>query len=147
MLFSSHPVSISFPSSKDIFTLLGNFSLFLIKSSLKYISLNLLSTSKKSWSSLSFKVFLILVNIFWIFNFISSLFFSIFSKIVFNSIIDCSKVLDNSSKYNIFSFNLFFFSSFISSILYIWQSLWLPFPLLFILLIQAAQQSMLWSLQ
>ena len=55
---------ISFPFSNDIFILLGNFSFCFIMSSLKNILLYLLFTSFNNSSSLSFKTFLIFVNIF-----------------------------------------------------------------------------------
>ena len=64
LLLSFHSFSITFTFSIDIFILVDNFSLFLIISSLQYILSNCLSTSNKSSSSLSFKAFLILVNIF-----------------------------------------------------------------------------------
>ena len=59
-----HSLSIVFPFSNNIFVLLGNFSLSFIISSLQYILSNLLSISNNISSSLSFKQFLILVNIF-----------------------------------------------------------------------------------
>ena len=61
---SSHSFSNIFPLSKYIFIWLGSFSPFLIISSLKYISSNLVSNSNNNLSSLSFTIFLIFVNIF-----------------------------------------------------------------------------------
>ena len=60
LLSSLYSSSNFLPLSKDIFILLGNFSLSLINSSLKNKSLNFLSISNRSSSSLSFKVFLFL---------------------------------------------------------------------------------------
>ena len=71
----------------------------------------------------------------------------IFSKIFFNSFIDFSIFFDKSSKYSILFLSVFFFSSFISSILHTSQFLCMPFPLLWILLIHAAQHKVLWFLQ
>jgi len=105
LLSSFHSLSIIFPFSNDIFILFGNFSLFFIISSLQ-ILLNYLSIFNKSSSSLSFKAFLILVKIFWIFSFISSLLCIIFSNIFFKSLIVFSKVFDKSS--NILIFHLIY---------------------------------------
>ena len=115
LLLSSHALLIIFPFSNDFFILFGNFSVSLIISSLQYILLYWLSISNKSWSSLSFKIFLAFVNIFWISNFISSLLSVIVSNITFNSLIKFSKLFDKYSKNLIFSFNLFIFSSLIIS--------------------------------
>ena len=52
LLSSFHSLSFIFPFSKDIFILLGSFSLSFIISSLKYNDSNCLSTSNKSSSSL-----------------------------------------------------------------------------------------------
>ena len=48
LLLLFHSLFINFPFSNDIFILFGNFSLSLIISSLKNISLYSLSTSNKS---------------------------------------------------------------------------------------------------
>jgi len=109
-LFSSHSFFIILPLSIDFFILLGNFSLSLIKSSLKYFLSNLLFISNNNWSSFSFNALLILVNIVCIFNFKSSLFLFISSYILFNLLIYFFIWLFNSSKLLIFSFNLFYFS-------------------------------------
>ena len=103
--------SIFFPFPEDNFILLGNFSHCLNIFSSKYISLYFLSTSNKSSSSLLFISFLILVNVFCIFNFNSSLSLIIFSNIIFKLSIESFNELDNSSKYFIFDLILFFFSS------------------------------------
>jgi len=79
-----HSSPINFPFYNDIFIFSGIFSLFLINDSLQNNSLNCLSISSKSSSSLLFSAFLKLVNIFWIFNFNSSLLLLIFSKMAFN---------------------------------------------------------------
>ena len=78
--FSFQFLSRVFPFSNDFFILFGNFSLSLIKSSLKYKLLNLLSTSNKISSSLSFKIFLIFVNIFCILI-LNFLYFHLFYQI------------------------------------------------------------------
>ena len=57
-LLLSHSLSINFPLSNDIFICLGNFSPFLIISSLKYLVLYKLSTSNNNCSSLSLMLFL-----------------------------------------------------------------------------------------
>ena len=108
---------------------------------------NCLSTSDKRKSSLSFIAFLIFVNIFCIFNFKVSLFSFIFSSNIFKLLIEYSKVFDSSSNLLILSFNLFFFSSFISFIKQISQSWCWPFPFFLILAIQDAQHNILWFLQ
>jgi len=105
LLSSFHSLSIIFPFSNDIFILFGKFSLFFFISSLQ-ILLNYLLIFNKSSSSLSFKAFLILVKIFWIFSFISSLLCIIFSNIFFKSLIVFSKVFDKSS--NILIFHLIY---------------------------------------
>ena len=54
-----------------------------------------------------------------------------------------SKLFVKSCKYLIFSFNLFFFSSFISSIIHILQSLCCPYPFTSIFVIQPIQHNLL----
>ena len=106
-----------------------------------------MSTSNNSWSSRLFNSFLTFVNIFWIFIFNCSLFVFIFSKNDFNKSNDCCKLFDNSSKYLIFSFILFFFSSLISSIKQASQSLCLAFLFFLIFAMHAPQHNWLWDLQ
>ncbi len=112
--------------SKDNFILFGNFSLCFKIFSSKYISLNCLSTFNKSSSSLLFISFVILVNVFCISNFNSSLFLFIFSIVTFKLSIESCIVSDISSKYFILDIILFFFSSFTSSIKQTLQSLCCP---------------------
>ena len=109
----SHSLSINFPLSNDIFILFGNFSLSFNISSFKYIFSNSLSTSNNNSSSLLLIPFLIFVNTFCISNFISSLFFLIFSIIIFNSSIE--NIFAKSSNYFIFFFKFCFLSPIISS--------------------------------
>ena len=140
-MLSFHSLSINFPFSNDNFILFGNFSLSFIIFLFPNKLLNLLSTSNNNSSSLSFKTVLIFVKIFWIFDFNSSFFSSILSNSIFNSLIELSKLFDKSSKYLILSFNLFLFSSFISSIIHTSQSLCCPYPLVSIFAIHAAQHN------
>ena len=135
-LLSSSQSFINFPFFNDILILFGNFSLSFIISSFPKFSLNLLSTSDNNSSSLSFKAVLIFVKIFCIFNFNCSFLSSILSNIIFISFIESVKLFDKSSKYFILSFNLFFFSSFISLISQISQFLCCPYPLASIFVIQ-----------
>ena len=95
---SSHLFWINFPFSNEIFILFGNFSLFWIKSSLKYILSYSLSIVNKIWSSFSFNALLILVNIFCTCIFNSSLSLIIFSYISFKFFIFSSNFLDKFSK-------------------------------------------------
>ena len=139
--------SISFPFSNDIFILFGNLSQYFIISSLKYNPLNLLSTSFNNSSSLSFNAFLNLVNIFWIYDFSSSLVLLAFSHLGFNSFIFCSIFIDISSKLFILSFNLFLFSFSISSMKHTSQSECCPFSFPFNFAIHSAQHNSLCFLQ
>ena len=119
-LLLSQLFSIFFPFSIEIFILFDNLSKSFIIFSLKYNSLYLLSTSNNNSSSRLFSAFLILVNVFWISFFNSSLLLFILSYIGFNSFIFWFKLIDISSKHFIFSFNLFLFSFSISSIKHIY---------------------------
>ena len=106
---SFQSISLILPFSNTLLIFFGNFSHFFKRSSLKKNSSNFLSISVNKKSSLSFKEFLIFVNIFWISDFNSSLFLFFSSNIFFNSSIFCCRFLDKSVKYLILSFNSFFF--------------------------------------
>ena len=143
----SHSLSIDCPFSKHNFIFFGNLPISLTIFSEIYVSSYNLSISNKSSSSRSFILFLISVKIFCNFNFNSSLFLLIFSNTAFNSLIDPSIFLDNSSKSLICFFKSKFFSSFISSISHTSQSLCRAFSLDFIFEIQSLQHNLLCFLQ